>query len=106
MKSKITIGKLKIELEIDNDGSLKIEFLDGEDYCLLDIISNSYCNEFSLFYWISWLTKSCFYLKVNDTQLWVELEPWFLLDYCPRFRLQLQLLKFKSLTYFPRRQKV
>lgn len=100
MKSKITISKLKIEAEIDTDGSLKIELLDKEDYCLLEIISSSYKNEFSLFYWISWLTKSHFYFKVNDTQLWVGLDPWFLLNYCPGFMFQLQVLKLELFDYF------
>lgn len=96
MKNKIAFGKFSSEVEIDDDGSLKIEFL-NEDDCWLNVSSNSYHNYFDFFF--TWNNKNFFRFKVDETQLWLQLSPWFFLSYLKRIWIEFGFKKFEFIKY-------
>lgn len=95
---------MSVDFNVYNDGCLYFGIFDNEDYVQLEIVSDSYQQEFRLFFRFPFYYNHYLYIFLSpisptSSQFSLALMPWFRVDFLPGFKLALRFHKYEFFTY-------
>jgi len=95
---------MSVDFNVYNDGRLYFGIFDKEDYVQLEIVSDSYQQKFQLFFPFPFYYNHYLYIVLSSispksSQFSLALMPWFWVDLCSGFKLELRFHKYEFFTY-------